>query len=127
MSTSTDAILVFGVQLAEDAELPEYDNSIDIDTSSELYRAFHGYLDRHKGTIEIVSHCSNEYPMYIVGIRTSKLRASRGSPLQVETLAVGPDWVELVAGFVERHQLKTVRDRMVARVGLELIKKRKAS
>lgn len=108
MSTSTDAILVFGVPLAEDVEIPEYVDSVDIDTSSELYRAFYGYLDRHKGTIEIVSHCSNEYPMFIVGVRVSKLRASRGSPRRLETFSVGPDWVELVEDFVKRHQLKTV-------------------
>lgn len=99
MGQSTDGILVFGVDLGE--ELPEFLQDIEDEDGEGTFDALlcqkagipqygeEGY-DYHakaafleKQPLAMITHCSGDYPMYILGVRASHQTASRGSPQEV--------------------------------------------
>jgi len=43
-------------------------------------------------TIEDVTHCSYDYPMYALAVEVTKTRASRGDPVRVGDFAVPDGW-----------------------------------
>jgi hypothetical protein len=105
MSTSTDAIMVYGIPLKEDA-LEEWDEDRNPE-SGPAYLAFMGGAD---GGICVVSHCSGDYPMHIIAIEGTELRAWRGSPKPVAVVQMRADdneWNKRLLDYCKAHKLKT--------------------
>jgi hypothetical protein len=79
MGVSTDAILVFGIALKEDAIEPFPDDSDEdgADRASPSYMAYSGNEVRG---ISIVTHQHCDYPIHIVAARETTVKAWRGHP-----------------------------------------------
>lgn len=124
MSQSTDGILAYGVPIGEGAEFPwdaeEYGGDFD-----QWYSEQNGlptpknwdskegekYFDKQrklleKCPIEVVQHCSMDYPMYFVAIRGTVTTASRGYPEQLEDNIKRPDNIAPVLEFCEKYNLE---------------------
>lgn len=93
MSTSTDAILCYGIPLDED-------QVIDADGEPLLWvEDFTAWLCRSiprarisSLNLALVTHCSGDCPRYILSIRDSKMVASRGDVVFVLKLDTRPEW-----------------------------------
>lgn len=91
MGVSNDAIIAYGLDLGE--EIPEglqalYDQH-EVDGFEELIDALTGiakedwvtrFRARDNFPVELIGHCSYDYPMYFLAIRGTQKRASRGCP-----------------------------------------------
>jgi len=98
MGQSTDAILVFGVHVPDSEDLryselsfaaegdEEFEDTICrlAGASDRSYTERNAIAEAHPLTV--VSHCSGDYPMWIVGLRSTLLRASRGYPVDFSNL-----------------------------------------
>jgi hypothetical protein len=109
MGVSTDAILVYGIQLGspeegdelpwgEDTDIDAYvlerygapkEIEFDEDEESEQYKRWRRRLDERREfektiPVEIDTHCSDDYTMYTLIIKESRKRASRGSPEAID-------------------------------------------
>ncbi len=107
MGQSTDAILVYGVDLGED-ELPEAlvfnDEDDGGDTEESKPIAFALYMGRSLPSgVTVVNHCSDSCTMRILAIEASELRAWRGSPQAVAELKVDPAWDAAIDAFAAEH------------------------
>lgn len=120
MGQSTDGILVFGVDLGE--ELPEKLQDLldefdgDFDTflckrggipsygeeghSFQVSRAF-----VETQPVTLVTHCSGEYPMYILGARASYQSASRGYANEA-TMTLSPESVVALTAFLAEFEVE---------------------
>lgn len=80
MGVSTDAILAYGYPIADDSVTHEDIERLmqQIDDGEIEWDAVAPEQNDH---VEIISHCSEEYRMYFVGIKIE--RASRGFPRNV--------------------------------------------
>jgi hypothetical protein len=76
---STDAILVYGFQIEEGSDDEERCQEF-LDVDEEAWEK----LEEHD--VELVEHCSNESPMFILALADVGQRANRGSP---EKLKIG--------------------------------------
>lgn len=79
MSVSTDAILVWGFDVGEDEE---HLSEIDYDELLKISK-------KHDG--ELVLHCSDSHPCYIIGLAHGCLCAYRGFPKKVKSLGLPHD------------------------------------
>lgn len=52
-------------------------------------------------TVEVDTHCSGECPMPFVAIKASKTRAWRGTPMEITSLEVNPEWEADLRAFCE--------------------------
>lgn len=103
MGQSTDAILVYGIDLGSEDEPPEFMNSFDdfdefIQREAGLVYPENGsdqereeYFTkareaRNNCPVELVCHCSGDYPMYILAPRGCHITASRGYPEEISNL-----------------------------------------
>lgn len=110
MGQSTDAIIAYGLDLGDEIEEFEYDEADGFE-SAAMKRLLaeivgfteqwtpnkEGYFDRKRAAeeslgIEIITHCSCDYPMHFLAARGSENRAYRGSPQPVGDLVVDPTW-----------------------------------
>ncbi len=84
MGVSTDAILVFGMQVEDESEDSEKIGSFLGDDEDEDGDAGWQRVEaaEKKTGAEIVYHCSTECTMYIIGTRA--MTASRGYPVAVD-------------------------------------------
>jgi hypothetical protein len=101
MSTSTDAILLYGVLLSEDTVIAE--NEEDEESADDLVTM----LVNGK-TIDgcvIVAHCSGECPMYFVAIDGTVTTANRGYPKVVHTSRPSTEWDKRLKAFCKKHSL----------------------
>lgn len=101
MGTSTDAILVYGIPLEEGA--------IRYDENAKSGPSYMYYTGGVEDGVEIVMHCSAEYPMHIVAIPGTAISAYRGSPtpVAVDSLLPGTEADnELLLAFLKKHKLK---------------------
>lgn len=80
MGQSTDAILCYGMQIEQDSDLHEMVDYLYDEHWSAVSKA------RVELGVNIISHCSADYPMYIIGIEHGTAR--RGHPIEFETLPV---------------------------------------
>jgi len=103
MSQSTDAILVFGIDYGGEPNFPwrdEDNEDLDLETwwaklnglsepevefSEKTKPLFHEYWEKKTELfkacpIEELTHCSGEYPMYILAVKGTEKKASRGYP-----------------------------------------------
>ena len=109
MGVSTDAILFYGIDFDESIMENQTDEADDVFSENP-----EGWLAKYLGcdaedwktrslfleatAVELVKHCSVDFPMYALAIRGSVTRAYRGYPKQVavESRDTGP-WDELLA------------------------------
>ncbi len=97
MGQSTDAILCFGVELGEDDEAPsfmegfdEFDDFLMNEGGQPRWGEAGHSFDKQREwlaaqPVEMVLHCSGDYPMYILAVRGTVTTASRGYPQAVTT------------------------------------------
>lgn len=112
MSTSTDAILVYGIPLkGEDyywtsrQHFDEEGNPTD-ELSKLMYD---GGSNVAEGDVYLEHHCSADYTMYIAAIKGTALRAWRGDPKLVDTSCLfeySNALKEKLRIFMEQHNLE---------------------
>lgn len=127
MGVSTDAILAFGFDLGLEDEKPAF-LQIEGDDAPEDFDDFigreagivypHGsgypspeytaYSVAKKAAldacpVELIAHCSHEYPMYFLAVRGTETKAWRGSPQKVETLAIDDAKVQAMREWCVAH------------------------
>lgn len=123
MGQSTDAILAWGIQFEEKKAIPweeaaeraGYDDPLDDDAMAYLLcgldkpkasykddaEVHREYWDAKRAAlkecpVELISHCSGEYPMYMLAISSSEKKARRGYPQ-----AIDPNFLEIQDGWLE--------------------------
>lgn len=113
MGIDSDAYLVFGINLGEDAELPWYGDDCEgdeegwwrdikgfspsvipdwlADKSEEREAAVNQYFEERQAfdeanplPVEVVTHCSDYCPMIILGVKGTYKRAWRGDPVEID-------------------------------------------
>jgi hypothetical protein len=109
MGQSTDAIICYGVAISEDFDFPEFDYDAE-DSDAEAVRNPLGYMvdsGDPVGDIVLVQHCSDAYPMYIVAIKGTEIRAWRGSPRLFfpQNMVSAPHWDAKLRAFCEKHNI----------------------
>lgn len=94
MGQSTDAYLVFGYPIEGEGEFEPYS-----DIEETLYN--------RNDPVELIIHCSGEYPMWILGMR-GYLRAWRGTPVQVDPskLQVEDGWIGRIRAVAQEFDLE---------------------
>lgn len=104
MGQSTDALLMYGIRLTDEADL-EYDEEAD-EGSAAARLAWSG--DDVDG-VTIESHCSGEYPMYIIAIKATVIRAWLGHPKDIDPakLVAQSEWADKLQAFVLKYKLPT--------------------
>lgn len=141
MGQSTNGLIAFGFSFEEDFEFPwgeddpedwwaatkGYKPSVELFTaeggyiggvepSREATKAYfaekHAWQEANPMPVEIVSHCSGDYPMYILAVPETSLSARRGYPVEFDpaTLTVTPKQIEALAGFCREFCIKTEGD-----------------
>ena len=96
MGLSTDAILFYGFEVEEGYEFP-WDDPEGCDEIEDWWMKLHGdateeekygfqYVKRNPLPIEVIYHCSCEYPMYGLAIPKTSMTASRGYPISFNEL-----------------------------------------
>lgn len=132
MGTSTDAILAFGINLDEDLpekfraavmdpdnEFPEFSRLICREAGIEELAegSSEEAVDAHyqrvreaedKYPLALISHCSYEYPLYVLAVARTETRARRGSPQEINpsTLAVTDEQIKALREFCERYDIE---------------------
>lgn len=137
MGVSTDAILCYGIAFEEDHEFPwiSPDNDAEIwyyevikeyvplhrlyddngtyleDTPQEVQQAewdhYREFKEQNPMPFEVVRHCSNEYPMYILAVPGTVKKASRGYPKEIGALHVDGEAFKNFAAFLKVHGIVT--------------------
>lgn len=121
MGTSTDAIIAYGFDIGE--EKPAFLEGVeDSDLGNYLVKKaglpedtpWQKRAELEKTCpVEIIEHCSGEYPMYFLALRGSKVKASRGFPVNIEELeekmsgSSSKDKVELAELWCQENGLET--------------------
>ena len=130
MGQSTNAILAFGFDLGEPSEEllkafgtdPDNDSSIDfeqwIETQAGLvypaggtdkaYRAYRKARDAAAAAcpVDLITHCSGDYPMYFLAVRGTEMTAHRGDPTAVTIEAVAPEKIQAMRELCEKHGIE---------------------
>ena len=97
MSTSTDGILCYGVDLGDcDEDPPEWLAKFIEDTDN---------CKDSKYPVKLVYHCSGEYPMYIIAAKGTLSESWRGSPKK-PVMIVAPESERLLISFLREHDIK---------------------
>lgn len=122
MSQSTDAIIAYGVDFGEEPNFPWLDEDgngeLDVwwakengvpaptcefsDENKAEWRAYWGKKNALEKIcpVEVISHCSGDYPMYVLAARSSGTSASRGYPESLDLL----DLIHKSQGFYDALQ-----------------------
>jgi hypothetical protein len=100
MGISNDSLIAYGIDLGEEAPafLEDFDGDLDefISEAAGLKRPDHQEYSgadwstfwakqrefESKFPVELVTYCSYDYPMYILALRGTVIRASRGDPVE---------------------------------------------
>lgn len=105
MGVSTDGILVYGIDLEEEFPLAwgEYDPDDD-DYEFDIDE----FIDERTGevpAVEVVWHCSYHYPMYILAIPGTRIRALRGYPESIDSssLEIDPQKIQAFNAWIEKY------------------------
>lgn len=120
MGTSTDAILVFGMPIGYEEETPEFLEEFDGDFDEFLNSKsglpswgepghdFNNQREfRESFPVDVTMHCSYDYTMYILAVRGTETRASRGYPKTINELPViSEDKISALKAFCEEIGLE---------------------
>ncbi len=64
--------------------------------------------------IELVTHCENEYPMYILAVRASVKKANHGEPIELDqSIAALAEWREKLHAFCEQAKIPFEEPRFI--------------
>lgn len=114
MGVSTDAILVYGVALQEDAistdEINRHDSEEDAPETGPAWLAWSGETEDGVG---ILTHQSGSCPAHLVVIAKTERQAWRGHPQRIDParLTVHPSWDGKIAAALKRWGLDKKVDR----------------
>lgn len=124
MGVSTDAILAYGYDLEEDEGVPEDFTENGGDLGEYLGKRAGLSEDDWQGQsalarkcpVEIISHCSGDYPMYFLALNRNtsesfhnnvfEIRCSRGSVVEVDLPIPTDEEIERLHAFIEEHGFK---------------------
>lgn len=133
MGVSTDAILAFGFDLGDEEDVTlaerfgaeEDDDSFDFDEwigkqAGAVYPAgyaginspeYVAYYEKLQAAIaacpvEVITHCSYDYPMHFLALRGTEARAWRGKPQTVQTEPPPPERIAAMRAFCEEHDIE---------------------
>ena len=128
MGQSTDGILVYGIDFGEDFDSERFvdaDGDQDFEGFIHLERGVSPIMDVESTTyrdarwnaqkeavknypIELVKYCSGNYPMYVVAVPGTKIRASRGDAkiITPDRLRVTNEQETALKGWCEQHDIK---------------------
>lgn len=120
MGVSTDAILVFGFDCGETQPIKDWIDDLIAEEAHLIRPAgswdnpdVRAYHDARREAIEacpvdIVDHCSGEYPMYVVALRGSEIRSSRGHSTVIDPAAlnVAPERIVAMKAWCEAHGIQ---------------------
>ncbi len=118
MGQSTDALLAFGVCLAQEGGELDFLAHASCDDLDDMIRAEAGISDGEYGEVwkaakaaypvDLIQHCSGDYPMWILAVRGTNLLARRGYPEDFDPakLTVTQDQIEALKAFVEKHAIE---------------------
>ena len=98
MGQSTDAIIAFGYDVGNTDEWPD---GFYLPDDESLYD-----LQETK-PVQLVRHCSCDYPMWFIAVNASVAYASRGSPqkLKAHDIEYNTTWTEMVILYAKEHNL----------------------
>ena len=104
MGVSTDAILVYGIPLAEDS-VPEFDED---EGRKEEGPAWISWSGNSEGDIGLVHHCSDSCTMYVLSIASTERTAWRGHPQEIKPaeLVSDPLWAGKLVAYAEKWKLQ---------------------
>jgi hypothetical protein len=133
MGVSTDGILCYGIDLnKEDEGSPKFLQGIGgegmefedflaklegiespkVPYSDDTKPLYKKYWDKKNGLeekygIELVYHCSGDYPMHILAILESKHRAHRGCPEKLgQEIVAKKEWKDTLKDFCKKAGIK---------------------
>ena len=127
MSISSDGQICFGIAFEEGFEFP-WDDTEDYGDKKEFeewYAEQHGWdKSKHQYAwqwekdnpipFELVWHCGYDYPMFILAIKGTYIRASRGYIEELDLLelvsVVTDEKVSQLKQFCEKHGIKISRE-----------------
>jgi hypothetical protein len=116
MSTSTNGILVFGIDF--DESLPEFmgnetdfEDFLQVELKLPMYgSAGYSYEEKSKKIetcpANLVIHCSYDYPMYILALRGTEKTAHRGYPVEITSLEIAPERLEAFKDWCKAHGIE---------------------
>ena len=107
MSAATDAILIWGIDFGNFGEDPPYPFNEKGEKDDVLYGEFKDSPLQH------VSHCSGDYPMHIIGLKEGYHHASRGNPIELETLPLILRGDASIKEFCEKYKLPYSRPKWI--------------
>lgn len=123
MSQSTDGIIAFGFDAGEESPVEhllgeEFDDLDDL-LASEAgispwdHNSGKDYWKKKEAAlaetpVELIHHCSGDYPMYILAVRGTHMNASRGYPQVIapDFFAVPQEKIEAAKKWCEDHQVE---------------------
>jgi len=75
----------------------------------EYYRTKHTFKVDHPLPVELVRHCSGDFPMYILAVPRTVKVVSRGYPEEIKPseMVVTEDERQLLITFCEEHNIET--------------------
>lgn len=122
MGTSTDAYLIYGINLGGEDDMSKRNfvkingtnycdscrNNRDCDNCEEEHDQ--GLLNSqpypNTTGISIICHCSGDFPMFIIGIAETEFCAKRGYPEEkMKIPEVSPKWDGMLKDFFKEHGL----------------------
>jgi hypothetical protein len=124
MGVSTNALMAFGFDLGE--ERPESFTDSDegyFEADEFLLRDFDAgipewtpgvgpdYWDNKSAAlakipVDIIEHCSGEYPMYFLAVRGTECEARRGYPSVAEQREIAAAEIDAMRAFCEKHGIE---------------------
>lgn len=130
MGQSTNAIMAFGFDLGEelpdsfeanaeddgeddggfesddfllrdyDAGIPEWQPGLSPDYWKDKRDAL------AKIPVDLIQHCSGDYPMYFLAVRGTQRTATRGNPTQASQYLIGQDEIDALRAFCDKHGIE---------------------
>ena len=75
---------------------------------NDYFAEKHAFQKEHPLPIELQNYCHGDYPMYMLCIEDSVIRASRGFPneLNPENLTAKEDWAKILTDFCKKHEIE---------------------
>lgn len=131
MGISSDGLLVFGFPIGEEDENPlpnllgdgeDFEDFEDFIADEAGIGQWSDYFTDEQSShylakkcevvaacpVDLVRHCSYEYPMYFLAVRGTDRSASRGSPeeISLESMAVAPEKIEAAKQWCVEHNIE---------------------
>lgn len=119
MGTSTNAILVYGFEVGDEDETPEFLEEFEGDFDEFLNdlsglpkygEKGHSFSDqsayRDKCPADLTIHCSYDYPMYILAVRGTEIIARRGYSKTIPNLDVSETDIAAFKAWCEVNNIE---------------------